>query len=68
MPIFWRKHTSISISLLLLIIVITNRKPLLVCLSVSYVFFIVVLCSFYLSIKLVLKVCIVINLCSKRIF
>nr|DAG25842.1 MAG TPA: hypothetical protein [Bacteriophage sp.]DAH37511.1 MAG TPA: hypothetical protein [Caudoviricetes sp.] len=29
--------------------------------------FIILLCAFYFSIKLVLKICIVINLCCKRI-
>nr|DAH55141.1 MAG TPA: hypothetical protein [Caudoviricetes sp.] len=31
-------------------------------------FFIILLCSLYFSIKLILKVCIIINLCCKRIF
>nr|DAV23749.1 MAG TPA: hypothetical protein [Bacteriophage sp.] len=68
MPVFWRKYTSIRVSLLLLIIIITNWEPLFVSLSISYMLFVIVLCSFYFCIKLVLEVCIVINLCSKRIF
>nr|DAI50454.1 MAG TPA: hypothetical protein [Caudoviricetes sp.] len=62
LPILWREYTSICISLLFLIVIITNWKPLFVSLSVSYMLFVILLSSFYLCVKLSLEICIVINL------